>query len=96
MSPGFPYDFYPKVSDATKSHVKPHIVVAGDGDYTAHIMTSTGDLTFDLDDIKNEKGTVGALTWSDLDGDDWQELWVPNYDKSFVEVFKFMEKPSSD
>jgi len=94
MSPGFPYDFYPKVSDTTKKHVKPHIVVAGDGDHTAHIMTSTGDLTYDMDDIKNEKGTVGALAWSDLDEDDWQELWVPNYDSSYIEVFRFMEKPT--
>lgn len=87
MSPGFAYQFWPRVKDEGKK--APHIVVAGDGDHSAHIMTRTGDLTFDRDLIKNEGGTVGALAFADLDGDGYQELWVPNYDKSYVEVFKF-------
>jgi hypothetical protein len=93
MAPGFTYEFYPKVSDQAAKKA-PHIVIAGDGDYTAHIMTHTGDLSFDIDTIVEAGGTVGALTWSDLDGDDWQELWVPNYDKNYVEVFKFSAKAS--
>ena len=96
MAPGFPYPFYPEVNH-TKS-TPPHIVVAGDGDYTAHIMTLTNAKTFsyDLDTIKNEKGTVGALTWADLDNDGWNELWVPNYDGGYVEVFKFMPLSRDD
>jgi len=89
MSPGFPYVMYPKVSDKGKK--PPHIVIAGDGDYTAHILTRNGTLSYEMDTIKNEGGTVGALEWSDLDGDDWRELWVPNYDKSYIEVFKFSD-----
>ena len=90
MAPGFPYPFYPEVNHS--KHTPPHIVVAGDGDHTAHIMTLTDQKTysFDLDTIKDEKGTVGALTWADLDNDGWNELWVPNYDGGYVEVFKFM------
>ena len=34
------------------------------------------------------KGTVGSLAFSDLDNDGWQEVWVPNYDKSTIELFK--------
>ena len=41
--------------------------------------------------IKNEGGTVGALAFSDLDGNGWQEMWVPNYDGSFIEVFLFSQ-----
>jgi len=37
MAPGFPYPFYPQVSKQGRSAA--HIVVAGDGDHTAHIMT---------------------------------------------------------
>jgi len=92
MSPGFCYAMWPKVSDEGKS--PPHVVIAGDGDYSAHILTRTDTLTYDRDLIKNEKGTVGALAWSDLDGDNWNELWVANYDKGFIELFKFSEAPS--
>lgn len=92
MSPGFPYAFYPEVK--TQGHAAAHIVVAGDGDHTAHIMTPTNPSTFGyaLDTIKEEKGTVGALTWDDLDQDGWNELWVPDYDSSLIEVFKFSAK----
>jgi len=92
MSPGFPYAMWPKVADEGKH--PPHIVVAGDGDYTAHMLTRTDDLTYEMDTIKNEKGTVGALCWSDLTGSGWNELWVPNYDKGYIELFKLSEAPS--
>ena len=66
-------------------------MVAGDGDHTAHILTPIDPATFayDLDTIKEENGTVGALSWGDLDGDGWNELFVPDYDSSLVEVFAF-------
>lgn len=38
--------------------------------------------------FRDAKGTVGALETSDLDGDDWLEVWMPNYDKSYIEMFK--------
>ena len=68
-----------------------HILVAGDGDYTAHIMTPTNADTYayDMDTIKDMGGTVGALCFGDLDGDGWQEVWVPNYDKGKIELFNF-------
>lgn len=93
MAPGFPYAFYPQVPSSTKN-VAAHIVVAGDGDHTAHIMTPTDPANFGYvnDTIKEEKGTVGALTFDDLDKDGWNELWVPDYDSSLIEVFKFSAK----
>lgn len=89
MSPGFPYEFYPEVSRQYRDPA--HILVAGDGDHTAHIMTPTDPRYFgySLDTIKEENGTVGALTWADLDKDGWNEVWVPDYDSSIIEVFKF-------
>jgi len=91
MAPGFPYSFYPQVS--TTGKVPAHIVVAGDGDHTAWLMTPTDShFTYARDTIKEEKGTVGALCFADIDGDDWQELFVPDYDSSKIEVFKFSAK----
>jgi len=91
MSPGFPYPFYPQTKDEGKKHTPAHILVAGDGDHSAWLMTPTDTKNFgwDRDLIKNMKGTVGALTWDDLDNDGWNEVWVPNYDDSKMEVFKF-------
>lgn len=91
MAPGFPYPFYPEAGTEGMRHVAAHIVIAGDGDHTVHIMTPTdaSNWTWDLDTVKEEKGTVGALTWADLDQDGWNELWVPDYDTGIVEVFKF-------
>jgi len=96
MAPGFPYPFYPEVKTEGKRNTAAHIVVAGDGDHTAHIMTPTdrNNWQWDLDTIKEEKGTVGALTWDDLDKDGWNELWVPDYDNSKMEVFKFFALPT--
>ena len=33
-------------------------------------------------------GTIGSLETSDLDADGWLEVWMPNYDKSYIELFK--------
>jgi len=91
MAPGFPYAFYPETKNESKKKVAAHILVAGDGDHTAHIMTPTNPKNYEweLDTLKEEKGTVGALTWADLDNDGWNEVWVPDYDNSKMEVFKF-------
>jgi hypothetical protein len=32
---------------------------------------------------------VGALAWADLDNNGWNELIVPDYDSSIVEIFRF-------
>ena len=48
------------------------------------------------DTIKEEKGTVGALAWGDLDGNGWNELFVPDYDSSLIEVFVFMGKVNEE
>jgi len=89
MAPGFPYSVWPKVDEWGKGDST--IIVAGDGDYTFHVMTPDAGVDTVYGDYftKNEKGTVGALAYQDLDNDGWLEVFVPNYDKSYVEVFKF-------
>jgi len=47
------------------------------------------DWDWERDAVKEAKGTVGALTWDDLDNDGWNEVWVPDYDNSKMEVFRF-------
>lgn len=97
MSPGFPYPFYPLTFDEHRYDIPAHILVAGDGDYTAHILTPTEPQTFgwEVDTFKEMKGTVGALTWADLDEDYWNEVWVPDYDNNKMEVFK-LHDPASE
>ena len=90
MAPGFPYAIWP--NKTTEGTERAHILIAGDGDHSVSIANPTGDaeqFQYTRTLIKNEKGTVGALAFSDLDNNDWQEMWVPNYDKSYIEVFLF-------
>ena len=90
MSPGFPYPVWPQTSKQGSSRA--HILVAGDGDHSVSILTPTGDASqfqYTNEIIKDEGGTVGALAFSDLDNNGWLEMWVPNYDGSFIELYKF-------
>jgi hypothetical protein len=67
--------------------------VAGDGDRTAHIMSPVNsEFRYSIDAVKEMKGTVGALAFDDVDGNNWQEVWVPDYDHSLIEVFVFSAK----
>jgi hypothetical protein len=72
MSPGFPYPIWPNT--ATEGTERAHILIAGDGDHTVSMATPTGSASsfeYTRAAIKNEGGTVGALAFSDLDGNKW-------------------------
>lgn len=86
MAPGFPYAVWPEV--ATQDTEIAHILVAGDGDYTFHSFGAVEPYNYSEDFYKDEGGTVGALCWADLDGDGWIEVFVPNYDSGYIEVYK--------
>eukprot|EP00347_Sterkiella_histriomuscorum_P005215 403357452 len=89
MCPGFPYAVYPQASN---QQGRAHILIAGDGDYSAHLLVPTTDDTlFQRTLIKNLGGTVGSITYGDSNGNGWLEFYVPNYDKSYVEVYEFYD-----
>jgi len=94
MAPGFPYPFYPEVQQEHHIGNPAHILVAGDGDFTAWIMTpeDMSNWEWERDVLTKPKGTVGALTFADLDHDGWNEVWVPDYDHSKIEVFRFFDE----
>ena len=88
LSPGFPYAVYP---NGQKDGERAHIVVAGDDDDSAFLLTPTGDASkfeYEKDLITDIGGVVGALATYDVDGDGWLELFVPNYNDGYIEVFK--------
>ena len=92
MSPGFAYAVYP---NGYHKNERQHILVAGDGDHKAHIMYPTGDadvFEYDNEILSDAGGTVGALETSDLDEDGWLEVWMPNYDKNYIQLFKMSAK----
>lgn len=89
MCPGWPYVIYPsKTSPA-------HIIVAGDGDYSAHLMRPDGNGNFKREIIKNLGGTVGSIAFYDFGNDGYLEFFVPNYDNNFIEVYQFYEQAST-
>ena len=90
MCPGFPYPVYP---DPSHQSGYAHILIAGDGDHSAHLLRPTGDPEniYSKELIKNFEGTVGAITTSDVNQNGWMEFYVANYDKGYVEVFEFYD-----
>lgn len=94
MAPGFPYPFYPQTMEEHHIGNPAHILVAGDGDYTSWLMTpeDMSNWEWERDVLTKPKGTVGALTFADLDQDGWNEVWVPDYDHSKIEVFRFFDE----
>lgn len=81
MAPGFPAAVKPTPDAQT------HILVAGDGDYSAHLLRPDGMGNFKRELIKNLGGTVGIITYYDFDNDGFLEFFVPNYDGNYIEVY---------
>jgi hypothetical protein len=94
MCPGFPYAIYPRTADNGNGY--PHILVAGDGDYSAHLMTPDGSGNYNRETIKSLGGTVGSIGFGDVDNDGWLEFFIPNYDKSYIEVYQFYEGSAAE
>ena len=95
MSPGFGYAVCPK--GTCEKGERQHILIAGDGDHSAHALYPTGDASkFEYENtiFDDAKGTVAAMCFSDLDQDGWLEVWVPNYDKDTIELYKMNESTS--
>ena len=96
MAPGFPYAVWPQ---GYKQGERAHILVAGDGDHDAHVLMPTGDASsFEYEDevIVQAGGTVGALATADLDGDGWLEMYMPNYDKGYIQVYTLSAAASTE
>jgi hypothetical protein len=90
MCPGFPYPVYP---DPSHQSGYAYILIAGDGDHSAHLLRPTGDPEeiYSKELIKNFEGTVGAITTSDVNQNGWMEFYVANYDKGYIEVYEFYD-----
>lgn len=89
-APGFTYAVWPQIS--SQGQGRAYILVAGDGDHSVSMLDPIGDnenFQYNRTLIENTGGTVGALAFSDLDCNGWLEMWVPNYDGSTIELYKF-------
>jgi len=86
-APGYPYIFYP----SGKEEGRAHILLCGHGDYKGYLLTPTGDASqfeYEKGVFADTKGVVGSMTTGDLDGDGYPEVYLANYQKGYVEVFK--------
>ena len=89
MAPGFTNAVWPYAADKGKAGKKADFLVAGDGDYRAHLLEYQSEWAYSNELIKNENGTVGIIAIDDIDEDGWNEFLVANYDKGYVEVYSF-------
>ncbi len=62
-------------------------MIAGDGDFKAHLLRPTGAKTYERELIKELNGMVGMIAAYDFDNDGFVEFFVPNYDKNYIEVY---------
>jgi hypothetical protein len=66
------------------------IVVAGDGAFQAYLLLPAGSgFQYTTVVLDNAGGTVGAIGVADVNGDGFTELFVPNYDKNYVNVYTY-------
>jgi hypothetical protein len=68
--------------------------VAGDGTNSAFLLTPVAGEPFTYSApadsvLLNAGGTVGTLAIADVNGDGYVEMFVPNYDKGYVNIYTF-------
>lgn len=73
---------------------KPSILLSGDDDGHAYYLEprsdEPSDWTYEMQIILNAgDGTVGELSFADVDGDGYVEIFVPSYSTNEVFVYKF-------
>jgi hypothetical protein len=87
-SPGLPILCHAK-SPAPASE-KPLIVLGGDGAEKVFLLEPTStSFAYNVSEIVAWKGTAGLCACGDVDGDGWSEIFAPNWDKGYVQVFQF-------
>lgn len=70
----------------------PVLVVSGDGTEKAHLITSDNENVeggYKHSIFHDCHGTVGGIAVADVDGDGWQDVFVPCYDKDYIAVYTF-------
>jgi hypothetical protein len=75
---------------------KPVVVLAGDGDQRAYLLTPASadpsDWTYTLSELVDCQGTVGQPAVGDADGDGCVEILVPCYDSGVVHGWRYTKQ----
>ncbi|XP_078584730.1 uncharacterized protein LOC144866912 [Branchiostoma floridae x Branchiostoma japonicum] len=90
-APGSAFPFYP----STNGKGKPYILVSGDDDRHAYVMTPLSqdlkDWRYKQDTVYHGGGTVGQIVMADVNADGIQEVFVPAYSDNKVLVYQVMD-----
>ena len=75
---------------------RPLVLVSGDDDGRAYFLEPRSNNTQDWTYTKNTfhdagSGTVGQIAFADVDGDDFIDLFVPNYNLNDISVYTFAQ-----
>ena len=75
---------------------RPLVLVSGDDDGRAYFLEPRSNNTQDWTYTKNVfhdagSGTVGQIAFADVDGDDFIDLFVPNYNLNDISVYTFAQ-----
>ncbi|XP_066268656.1 uncharacterized protein [Branchiostoma lanceolatum] len=87
-APGSAFPFYPSANKTGK----PYILVSGDDDRHAYVMTPLSkdpkDWRYKQDVVYHGGGTVGQIVMADVNADGIQEVFVPAYNDNKVVVYQ--------
>jgi hypothetical protein len=91
-APGGARAVHPSVKNDVAAE-RPVIVVSGDGANRAYMLTPLKDASnkweYKQEVLHDCRGTVGAIEVADVNGDGWQEIFIPCYDSGSIEVYTF-------
>ncbi|XP_022340986.1 uncharacterized protein LOC111135300 [Crassostrea virginica] len=92
-APGSAFCIRSRPSDKSS---RPLVLVSGDDDGRAYFLEPRSNNTQDWTYTKNTfhdagSGTVGQIAFADVDGDDFIDLFVPNYNLNDISVYTFAE-----
>lgn len=90
-APGSAFCIRSRSSDRSS---RPMILVSGDDDGRAYFLEPNSNSTKDWSYTKNVfhdagSGTVGQIAYADVDGDDFVDLFVPNFNLNDISIYTF-------
>ncbi|XP_076811235.1 uncharacterized protein LOC143455832 isoform X2 [Clavelina lepadiformis] len=90
-SPGSANIFWP--SRDMEEDRKPYIMVSGDDDGNAYVLTAnsedSSDWSYTQTTIYKDNGTIGGIGIADVDGDGYTEIFIPAYTVKKIAVMSY-------
>ncbi|XP_077864472.1 uncharacterized protein LOC144349987 [Saccoglossus kowalevskii] len=87
-------DYLKSIPGSKPSYVKPEIILSGDDDGNVYLFTAEDDKdpsnwNYAYASIFAAEGIVGSVSVKDVDGDNYEELFIPAYSQNELHIMTF-------